>query len=218
MVETAMVDFTWFPGMAPSQKQKSVESLHQAARERLQISTLLEVSTKSTVAVGRALSAFNLAYKPESGRRPISVEAIYQSSKVFELGGPYTDIRRVSAIEARQDPRLKASGNLVCFRHHGTDWPLEPRTLFYDWIYLNMLSRQPDLAVEAMGYGGFTDIEFNPKKSINCQAYSVALYCALARRSLLTGALASGDAFKSVLSRFSINNAHENTAVNLALI
>jgi len=32
------------------------------------------------------------------------------------------------------------------------------------------LSQHPELAAEASSYAGFSDIEFNPKKSINCQA------------------------------------------------
>lgn len=218
LVETAMVDFTWFPGMAPSQKQKSVQSLHEAAKQRLGIGKVLEVSTKSTIALGQALSAFNLQFKPESGGRTLSVEAMYQSSKVFVDGGPYVDIRGMPALAARQDPRLKSSGSLVCFRHNGIDWPLEPKTLFYDWLYLNVLHRQPELVSEAMQYQAFTDIEFNPKKSINCQAYSVALYCALARRELVAEALVSGSAFRTVLERYSVNNAHENTTVTPTLI
>ena len=34
-----------------------------------------------------------------------------------------------------------------------------------------------------MLYEAFTDIEFNPKKSFNCQAYSVALYKSLLKRN-----------------------------------
>lgn len=218
LVETALIDFTWFPGMAPSQKQKSVESLHEAAKQKLGISKVLEVSTKSTVAVGRALSAFNLQFKKEPESQAISVEAMYQSSKVFVNGGPYADIRGMAAIDARQDPRLKSSGSLVCFRHKGVDWPLEPKTLFYDWVYLNVLHLQPALGGEAAQYEAFTDIEFNPKKSINCQAYSVALYCGLAKRGILAEALMSSSAFKAVLERYSVNNAHQNTTVNPQLI
>ena len=34
LVQTDMLDFKWFPGMAISQKQKSIRSLHEAALEK----------------------------------------------------------------------------------------------------------------------------------------------------------------------------------------
>lgn len=38
---------------------------------------------------------------------------------------------------------------------------------------------------ELLSYEAFTDIEFNPNKSINCQTYSVAMFVSLAKRNLL---------------------------------
>ena len=38
------VEFKWFPGMAKSQKQKSITSLHEAAN-KLHIHNILEVSS-----------------------------------------------------------------------------------------------------------------------------------------------------------------------------
>ena len=36
-----------------------------------------------------------------------------------------------------------------------------------------------------IGYDAFTDIEFNPEKSVNCQAKAAALYVALFRQGVL---------------------------------
>ncbi|SUD31808.1 Uncharacterised protein [Pseudomonas fluorescens] len=202
LVATRMVTFTWHAGMAVSQKQKSIESLHEAARTQQGIERLLEISTKSLESLGVALSAFNLRYEAGANGKHYSLEGIFQSSKVFVNGGPYRDLRDKSAMEAKQDPRLKNSGHLLAFNSAGVDWPLEPRTAFYDWLYLNILTKQPDLANQLTAIGGFTDIEFNPKKSINCQAYSAALFVALTRRKLLAEALASRDAFIAVINRF----------------
>jgi hypothetical protein len=44
-------------------------------------------------------------------------------------------------------------------------------------------------------YDGFSDIEFNPEKSINCQAASAALYKSLTERGLIDVALSSPDEF-----------------------
>jgi hypothetical protein len=41
----------------------------------------------------------------------------------------------------------------------------------------------------------FTDVEFNPHRSINCQARSAALFLSLMKRGDLEGALQSPDAF-----------------------
>jgi hypothetical protein len=39
-----------------------------------------------------------------------------------------------------------------------------------------------ELASEVFSYDGFTDIEFNPKKSFSCQARAVAMYVAIMKR------------------------------------
>lgn len=212
LVDTHMIEFHWFPGMALTQKQKSIASLHEAACAKLGLKSILEISTKSPDPVGASLSAFNLNYVGESGKK-YPLESIYQSSKVFSGGGPYRDILDKSAIEAKQDPRLKESGHLTAFSSSGVEWPLEPKTVFYDWLYLNVLNKQPALAEKLASYDAFTDIEFNPKKSINCQAYSAALFLALERRGLLVQALQARDAFVGVITRFLPGATQENTPV-----
>ena len=63
------------------------------------------------------------------------------------------------------------------------EWPLTPKTAFYDWLYVRALRElarsdgQIDRSLRR--YQAFTDIEFNPAKSVNCQARSCALYVAL---------------------------------------
>lgn len=218
LVETKFVEFTWFPGMAPSQKQKSIASLHQSAIDKGICNHPLEVSSKSLNEIGVQLSAFNLSVKTEKHKREFTVEAAYQSSKVFNNGGPYKDLLYGTSIEAKKDPRLKESGDLMKFQFFGADWLLEPKTAFYDWIYLNAL-RKNQWAVEQLNeYDGFTDIEFNPKKSINCQAYSVALFKSLNSQGLLNDALASQEAFLEVISNRPVNNASENTLIQNKLI
>ena len=41
---------------------------------------------------------------------------------------------------------------------------LNPKTIFYDWLYINAVLENPLLAAELLKYNAFTDIEFNPKK------------------------------------------------------
>ena len=131
---------------------------------------------------------------------PISVEVTFQGSKVFEHGGPFTDLYAKTAREAKRDPRLKESGQLLYFEFGGKRWELKPRTAFYDWLYLRRLQQDSELAQHLLGYQGFTDIEFNPQKSINCQARSAALYVALTQRGLLHEALETPERYLQIVS------------------
>lgn len=188
------VDFEWHSGFAKSQKQKSIRELHQMAFKTYGVENALEVSSKSENPLGVALSSFNLKFETNKGR-VLTVEAAFQGSKVFEQGGPFTDIFEKSPRDAKRDERLTNSGPLVKFSFFNQDWPLQPLTCFYDWLYIRALLKNPNLAKAVTDFDGFTDIEFNPERSINCQARSVALYCALYHSDKLTAALESQSAF-----------------------
>ncbi|MFL3530150.1 DUF6977 family protein [Citrobacter amalonaticus] len=195
---TKDVDFPWAPGMSKTQKQKSIRALHAAANEQ-GVNSLLEISSKSEDELGVKLSAFNLRIKTKKLGKEFTVESAFQSSKVFEMGGPYVDILDKSSVEAKKDLRLKESGSLVNFKFYNTIWPLVPRTAFYDWLYLSALNQNKTLALHLLNFDGFTDIEFNPAKSINCQARAAALFVSLVRRNMLDDVLSSKDKFLSVL-------------------
>lgn len=65
-----------------------------------------------------------------------------------------------------------------------------------------------------MTYRAFSDIAFNPERSINCQAYAAALYVSLCERGLLTDELLKDQStYLSVINTGSISNAHEDTEV-----
>lgn len=196
-VETREVEFQWFPGLSKSQKQKSVESLHESALVS-GLSNLLEISSKSKDALGNQLSAFELKITTRK-QKIFSVECAFQGSKVFEYGGPFVDLLDKTSREAKMDIRLKESGNLCEFEFYGQRFPLKPRTYFYDWLYISALHQNSSLAEMVCSYRAFTDIEFNPKKSINCQAYSVALYVSLYHAKFLDDAMDSKEAFLELL-------------------
>jgi len=193
LVKEERIEFEWHPGLSVQQKKRSVASLHRAASET-GISPVLEVSTKSESELGRSLSAFNLTLDSgEKGSFP--VEAAFQGSKVFERGGPYREMYELSGRQIKKDERLKDSGRLTRFDFLGDIWGLEPKTAFHDWLYVKALNQHPELAARVTGYAAFSDIEFNPKKSINCQARSVALFVSLRENGLLEEALSGKDAF-----------------------
>jgi len=197
LVREIFLSLRWNPGFAPVQKEKNVKALHEAAAAS-GIRNVLEVSTKSSSKRGQHLSAFYLKIvDPIMGELPL--ESAFQGSKVFERGGPFADLYRLDARTAKQDPRLKESGRLVAFEFSGFRWPLEPKTAFYDFLYARCIYPHRDWAVALFDYGGFTDIEFNPWKSINCQARSVALFISLLKLGRLDEAITSPSAFLHVL-------------------
>ena len=184
-VDVYMPEFVWNGGFAASQKQKNILALHQAFQNRFPDRKLLEISSKSMQKAGTQLSAFHLSRQVPSAGRAIPVECIFQGGKVFAAGGPYLDLYEASPRDAKRDPRLKNSGVLRSFYYEGQTMPLEPRTAFYNWLYINALMEHPDLACQVLEYDGFTDIEFNPGKSLNCQAEAAALFVSLHRQGLL---------------------------------
>ena len=46
-------------------------------------------------------------------------------------------------------------------------------------LYINALAENSQLTEEIMEFDAFTDIEFNPNKSLNCQARAAALFVAM---------------------------------------
>lgn len=183
--DVCQVEFGWNGGFAASQKQKNMDALHEAFLRRFPGKKVLEISSKSRTPLGVKLSAFNLPkFVPELGKA-VPLECVFQGSKVFAAGGPYRELYTGTAREAKKDPRLKSGGMLRAFRFEGRDYPLIPRTAFYNWLYVNALLENPELGQALLEYDGFTDIEFNPDRSLNCQAEAAALYVALARKELL---------------------------------
>lgn len=197
LVNDIYVEFNWYPGFSVSQKERSIRSLHESAKKH-GISNVLEISTKSELVLGRELSAFNLIYK--TGSEHMVVEAAFQGSKVFENGGPFTDIYKMSGSESKKDNRIRNSGRLLAFELLGDHWGLEPKTAFYDWLYINAIHQNPALATQVIQYEGFSDIEFNPEKSFSCQARSAALYVALKKTSMLNIALSGKEAYLQIIS------------------
>ena len=198
-VRTILVEFAWHPGLAKTRKQKNIRELHNVACNELCIESILEVSSKSQSSVGTQLSAFNLTIETVKRKRTFSVESAYQASKVFRTGGPFTDLLECGPTEAKRDPRLTESGELVQYTFFGEDWPLHPRTMFYDWLYINALAKHPNLVEAITEFSAFTDIEFNPKRMVNCQARSAALFVSLSRRGLLREVLESPARYRELL-------------------
>jgi hypothetical protein len=201
LVNQVSLPLVWSPGFALVQKAKNVKALHDAAH-RAGYDPVLEVSSKSDLKLGRHLSAFHLRVHTES-HGDIPLECAFQGSKVFERGGPYADLYQSEVRVAKRDPRLRASGRLISFLFDGMSFPTTPPTMFYDWLYLGAIHPHRQYLVRLQKYAAFTDIEFNPERSINCQARSCALFVSLMLRGLLDEAVSSVSAFRNLLARHS---------------
>jgi hypothetical protein len=187
LVSQELIEFTWYAGYSITQKQKSIESLHANSIKK-GIQPLLEISSKSLTNLGKSLSAFNLKIRTDN-ELFITVESAYQGSKIFENGGPYRDFFYMNGYKIKKDTRLYESGKLIGFNFEDEEWPLNPITAFYDWLYLKALYQNDEISRDVLAYKGFTDIEFNPLKSFSCQARTAALYVSLSKRNLLNEAI-----------------------------
>lgn len=196
LVEVVPVEFEWFPGLAPIQKTRSIESLHIAAR-RLGMYPLLEVSTKSPQELGRRLSAFSL--KLEVSGAMYHLESVYQSSKVFSESGQHDELMCLDPYSAKKKIRELGRGQIVEFRCFGRSFPTEPKNAFYDWLYVRAIFPHREWISKHVDYYGYTDIEFNPERSINCQARAVAEFMCLEMRGSSGSCFEDFFAFRSLL-------------------
>lgn len=204
------VEFQYYSGFAVSQKQRSIRALHNSFSQ-INRESILEVSTKSTEAIGVALSAFNLPVKIDE--KEIPLECVFQGSKCFDLGGPYTDIYAKTPSEAKKDIRLKESGELRKFVLQNEHFGNDPKDFFYNWIYINALYQHDDYLERIKSYSAFTDIEFNPQKSINCQAKAIAIAVGLIRAGLLEKCIADKQVFLETVYQQHENSSYEQMSL-----
>ncbi|WP_415926612.1 DUF6977 family protein [Lebetimonas sp. JS170] len=178
------------------QKSKSRDSLHEVAKKE-GYKNILEVSTNSDNELGWKLSAFNLMV--DFNGKKIPLESAFQGSKVFEGNIQYEDIYFKDAIKAKKDERLKDK-KIIKFRFNEIEWDTEPKTSFYDYLYISTIYKNyPTLLKEVIKYKVFTDIAFNPKKSINCQAKSCAILVSLYYLGKLEEAISSKEKFLKIV-------------------
>lgn len=123
------------------------------------------------------------------------LESIYQGSKVFKNCGPFPEIFDYTPRDAKKFIHSLNGGNLKEYNLGGKAYPLSPPNAFYDWLYIRSLREHADWINENVQYDAFTDIEFNPKKQINCQARAFASYLALIKKNKLSTAKSSFEAF-----------------------
>jgi len=169
-VEIKNIEFNWIKGISYSQKCKRRDEFHKEIQKKYDINRVLEVSTKSNKDIGIKLSAFNLKFKYKDNIK--SVEEIYQSSKIID------------------------NNSIIGFKYEDIFFENEPKGMFYDWLYISALKQNEEYLNQLEEYEVFTDIEFNPKRSYNCQARAVAIYKTLYQRRVLDEYLSDINKFK----------------------
>ena len=197
LVEERSFEIPWASGFSPTQKKKNIIALHQEAR-RHGLGRILEVSSKSDNTIGQRLSAFSLKIELDSMK--YSLESVYQGSKVFEYGGPFSHLFELSPRDAKKYIRCAERGKLTSFQLMGETYPLSPKNAFYDWLYIRSLLQHADWIKENISFEAFTDIEFNPKKQVNCQARAFAEYLSLLERNKLSEVARDFDRFRLMLN------------------
>lgn len=225
------IEFEWHSGLSWQVRQRSSICMAEAIVQRhcaagLSRDDILEVSTASTdFETGRALSALNLMYEDTETGRLHSVENWFQAAKVFGKDdheyGPYPELLTVKApkryLNAHLDQKTAAhyegdelfqrvqseigDASLIRFELWGKEFPLVPRSCFYDYLYAKALhqGRNADLAARLCDYRVFTDIMFNPgtgkRRKYNTQARSCAIFVSLTKRGVIDDALLNIESF-----------------------
>lgn len=210
-VETTMINFRYSLGFNDATKARNVESLHEAYAEEfssshqaLGVPKILEISSYSPSVLGKNLSAFHLTFPMKDGRF-YPVENIFQTAKVFKgMDKPFNTPELLNGFPSYTKKTIRQLGKgrpLERFELNGVKYPLNPPTFFYDWVYINALNAHPEYHKDIMKYDAFTDIAFNPDKSVNCQAEALALFVSLSKSNLLDKALHDKEFFKNCVDR-----------------
>jgi type I restriction enzyme M protein len=104
--------------------------------------------------------------------------------------------------EAKQFVANANKSGLKCFRYLNTIFPLEQRSMFYDYLYIKALNQVKSISADLVNFDIFTDIEFNEKKQVNCQARSCAIYSYLLKNNSLDYHLSSIENFSKLYPTF----------------
>lgn len=194
------VEFKWNPGFAKIQLQKNVAAIHRAFLKDHSDFNLLEVSSAASDVIASKASAFNLLVETSHGK--FTIEQAFQAGKVFENSGVQNHLLKYSSIDIKKIvSKINLNDQLIGFEEFGSKFPLEPKTFFYNWIYLKALNQRHNKIIsnKILQYDAFTDIYFNPKKSFSCQAEACSIYVALVRQNKIKDALRSKENFLNIV-------------------
>lgn len=202
-----IICFDFFSGFSKEQKEKSIVSFLETTAQNLNTdkSNILEICKTSPILLGQKLSAFQLKLALKNNQNielQSNVERFFQGAKVFgkndmfgnkEEYGPFEEIiydpqphpKRYKPLAEVLEEVKKGNLDLIHFQLFNENYPLKPKTFFYDYLYITALIQNKKLSEQLLAYKYFSDIEFNPKKSVNCQARSAAIYVSMCKKEIL---------------------------------
>lgn len=195
--ERVEVTFHYYAGFALVQRQKNIAAIHEAFEKEYPKVKVLEASSKAPTELGKSLSPFYLKTEYEGKEYP--VECVFQAIKVFQKGGPFTQLLDFEPVKAKTTSITKTAGSLLYYEYNYEKYPLDPKGWMYEWIYMNALHNHPELVEQIQPYNAFTDIAFNPKTGSTCQAKALAIYKGLQKKGLLEQALSSMQEFLHIV-------------------
>ena len=200
-VQSMSVEFQWHGGFARSQRIKCIQGMHQSIKKTGWPGEILEISSASEQTFGQQLSAMNLMVSLEHNGTIITqcVETIYQSAKVFGNVGPHPEWLTLTGQETKKKVKevTKSHGAATAFEWNGRRWSGAAVESFYSWIYIQGLMQLENGLQQLSAFSGFTDVYFNPKKTVNCQARTAAQTVQLWKLGLLEDLMESPEAFEN---------------------
>lgn len=210
--EEKVIEFEWFSGMSWQQKQKSSLSMLLKLKESGYMP--IEISRRSIDQdFGVQLSAFNLklnkinvenifqAYKklndggpyldllhvnPKSAKNDCRIQTSESKKPCLTYNIEYKNSKFYDDERVCEFCKNRLKRHLIGFTSNKTCWDINPKSMFYDAIYISALLQNKHLSNRLIDYNAFTDIEFNQKivysqvkGPFNCQARSCAIFVTL---------------------------------------
>lgn len=145
------INFQWVPGYSYVNKCRRRDSLKREIAKKYDIEKWIEISSISDKDIGKKLSALNLMITLTNDNK-YSVETIYQNSKIYK------------------------DNAIVGFKFRNTEFENNPYGMYYDYIYMVALYQNKEYHELIKNYYFFTDLFFNPNKSLNTQARAIAIF------------------------------------------
>ena len=168
--------------------QSNIKDVFRVFEKRFPDKRILEVSLYSPQEpLGRELCPQYLKKFVPSLNGAVPMESLFHASKVFQSGGPYTDLYMGDPFNMKNDPRLKSSGILTGYRFENEDYPNHPRTAFFDFMYMLALvePQNYELTKQLLQYDAFCDITYAETRDFVCPARSITIFVSLMRMGLL---------------------------------
>lgn len=199
------VNFRWQSGWNRQAKQMSAHNLHQGFLNKHPQAKLLEISSVGKNKIGVQTSAMHLnVYTSNPAKHGLrtstvnsngkpygkfKVENVFQAGKVFQGQTPEQHqqstqrILNMNPVQAKHTTKaMNSRSQLKGFKMFGHQFPLQPKTDYYDYVYMHGLAQHPKLGKQIASHNAFSDFFAVPGKTINTQSKSCTLFTSLVKK------------------------------------